>query len=569
MELHESLYALGRSQGPGVFDDADSFRGALDDYLDEGSASTGDINLLVDAVRLGAFSQMSTMLESGAEADRAVAEAGARLARDRGSADVGGAMWACAVLGYAIGKVSEEQVRRYRTRHTSAQPPSSPPPTASAQTMLPGVPGQPPTTSPTGPGFPPPTSPVWPSSGGSPAATGPAPTGPAPTGPVPPPPGRPNGPPVGGPSPYGSAGAPGGPAGPYSQAGTYSFGGPPPAQKKKSPLPLILAAVLAVLVLVGGGITAVVLLGGDGVGGKGAGDDDTSTDTGSGGTSEEGLDVSFEAVNGRYSSLSQMITTGSSGCEEGETSSGETEKVECAFSDGTLTLTTYASEQEVKAARDRTLNFQEGTITADVDSGAYYSFSPTVADENSTEAPLLYWDSAAGKQSALYTGSSGVTVDTLEAAFTSTVPTVEPPDGPVDLDLKDFADRFRITKCERIHTEVGGETEESRCRRNGYSVWIGKFDGGGDFRSYRQLSQRLKEESADLVDDYWYIDADSSGQQDPAEPEQGKIYGYIEEGDPNRGVLYIDDLDCLCYLQMYDKGTGTADPVELYDLIFS
>ena len=72
MELHESLYALGRSQGRELFNDADSFRGALDDYLDEDSASTGDINLLVDAVRLGAYQAMIGMLDSGADADRAV-----------------------------------------------------------------------------------------------------------------------------------------------------------------------------------------------------------------------------------------------------------------------------------------------------------------------------------------------------------------------------------------------------------------------------------------------------------------------------------------------------------------
>ena len=55
MELHESLYALGLRLGREVFEDPDSFRGALDDFLDEDSATTGDINLLVDAVRLGAF----------------------------------------------------------------------------------------------------------------------------------------------------------------------------------------------------------------------------------------------------------------------------------------------------------------------------------------------------------------------------------------------------------------------------------------------------------------------------------------------------------------------------------
>src|SRR5687768_15777695 len=130
MELHENLYALGLRLGREVFEDPDSFRGALDDFLDEESATTGDINLLVDAVRLGGFSSMTSMLGSGAQVTAAVEEAGSRLARDRGSADVAGAQWACAVLGFAIGKVSDAEVRRYRTQHASPQPPSQPlPPT--------------------------------------------------------------------------------------------------------------------------------------------------------------------------------------------------------------------------------------------------------------------------------------------------------------------------------------------------------------------------------------------------------------------------------------------------------
>ena len=181
MELHESLYALGRSQGRELFNDADSFRGALDDYLDEDSASTGDINLLVDAVRLGAFQAMMSMLDSGADADRAVTEAGSRLARDRGSADVGGAMWALAVLGYATGKVSDVQVRRYRTQHASAP---TPPPAGPATMLPPAAPGSapapPPGASAPPPGVsapppvssPPPTTPVWPSSGPNPGVPG-------------------------------------------------------------------------------------------------------------------------------------------------------------------------------------------------------------------------------------------------------------------------------------------------------------------------------------------------------------------------------------------------------------
>ena len=67
MELHDNLYALGLRLGREVFDDPESFRGALDDFLDEDAATTGDINLLVDAVRLGAFRSMTSMLDSGAE----------------------------------------------------------------------------------------------------------------------------------------------------------------------------------------------------------------------------------------------------------------------------------------------------------------------------------------------------------------------------------------------------------------------------------------------------------------------------------------------------------------------
>ena len=121
MELHENLYALGQQLGREVFDDPDTFRGALDDFLDEDSATTGDINLLVDAVRLGAFSSMTSMIGSGAQVTAAVEEAGKRMARDRGSADVAGAQWACAMLAFAIGKAGDAEVRRYRTQHTSQE----------------------------------------------------------------------------------------------------------------------------------------------------------------------------------------------------------------------------------------------------------------------------------------------------------------------------------------------------------------------------------------------------------------------------------------------------------------
>ncbi|WP_322938162.1 flagellar basal body-associated FliL family protein [Nocardioides bizhenqiangii] len=532
MELHESLYALGRSQGRELFNDADSFRGALDDYLDEDSASTGDINLLVDAVRLGAFQGMMSMLDSGADADRAVSEAGNRLARDRGSADVGGAMWALAVLGYATGKVSDAQVRRYRTQHASAP---TPPPAGPATVLPPPAPGSAPAPPPAAPppGAPAPTSPVWPSSGPNPNVPGSAP----------------------GPVPAASYGAP-----PPASYGGYGHAAP---RKKRKVWPFILIGAVVLALVVGGGIFAVIQLS-DGDDDK---DDPTTTD-GPTTPTDTGPDVTFEALNERYQSLAARVTSGMDSCAAAQAQSGQSEKVECTFPQGTLVLTTYTSVGELQAARQRRLNNAEGTIVSDVESGAYYRFDPTVAEPESTEPPILYWDSQAGVQSAELTGATSVTADQLDPAFVAVSATVTPPDGPTDIAVQDFNSLFDIVNCQRIPTEIGGETEESECRRSGRRTWVGKFAKVNDLRRYRSNAKTLAEQDNDLVVDYWYNDDNENGQQDDDEPEQGKIFGYIEEQDDgtNYGVLYIDDLDCRCYLQMYDR--GQADPEKLYNLIF-
>ncbi len=545
MELHESLYALGRSQGRELFSDAESFRGALDDYLDEDSASTGDINLLVDAVRLGAFQAMMTMLDSGADADRAVSEAGSRLARDRGSADVGGAKWALAVLGYATGKVSDVQVRSYRTQHASAPtPPPAGPPTmlppaapGSAPAPPPGVSAPPPGVSAPPPvvSSPPPTTPVWPSSGPNPGVPGSVAPAPAAA------------------SSYGA---------PPPSYGGYSHAAPP----KKSRLPLLLGivGVLVVLVVLAVLIPVVFLSDDDD---KKPNDPQASSDGPTEPTTPEGPDVSFEALNERYQSLGALVTSGMDSCAAGGLQSGQTEKIQCTFPQGTLVLTTYSSGAELTAARQRRLNDKEGTIVANVESGAYYRFDPTTADPESTASPIIYWDSQAGIQSAELTGGTGINADQLDPAFEAVSATVTPPDGPSDVAVDDFNSTFTIINCTRIPTETDGESEESECRRSGRRTWVGKFHKVADLRRYRSNAKTLADQDGDIVVDYWYTDANSNGQQDSDEPEQGKIFGYIEEQDTGDfGVLYIDDLDCRCYLQMYDKGKG--DPQKLYDLIF-
>ena len=192
MELHDALRSVVVQHGSAMLSDGVGFRGVLDDVLEEDQATTGDINLLVDAVRLRAFASMTSMLDSGAQVTAAVEEAGSRLARDRGSADVAGAQWACAVLGFAIGKVSDAEVRRYRTQH--AGPPQQTAPHQTGQPLPPTqFPAQQPPQPTAQPPAPAPQAPVPPTQypAAQPtafASTGGAPTGgaPMPPGPVPP-----------------------------------------------------------------------------------------------------------------------------------------------------------------------------------------------------------------------------------------------------------------------------------------------------------------------------------------------------------------------------------------------
>jgi hypothetical protein len=114
MSLHHELHQLVTSMGRRVLSDSEELRAALDDYLPESATTSGEINLLVDAVRLGAFDQMQRMLAEGAAPPAAVGRAGEMLAYDRGSADRDGASWACAVLGYAAGMLPEAEVLRRR-----------------------------------------------------------------------------------------------------------------------------------------------------------------------------------------------------------------------------------------------------------------------------------------------------------------------------------------------------------------------------------------------------------------------------------------------------------------------
>ncbi len=178
--LHETLRELVTTRGPGVLREAEELRGALDDFLAEDEATTGEVNVLVDAVRLGALPRLLTLLDGGAAPDAAISEVGDGLARDRGADDVRRPRWALAVLAYALGRIdgSIHLVAQPSTidvhRGTQplppeesvapAPPPPPPPPVAGqgASVGAPPPPPLPPVVSPTPEPAPPRVPPVIP-----------------------------------------------------------------------------------------------------------------------------------------------------------------------------------------------------------------------------------------------------------------------------------------------------------------------------------------------------------------------------------------------------------------------
>jgi hypothetical protein len=532
MDLHDNLYALGLQLGRDVFDDPESFRGALDDFLDEGDASTGDINLLVDAVRLGAFRSMVSILDSGADASRAIEEAGNRLARDRGSADVAGAQWACAVLGFAVGKVADGDVRRYRTQ-TPGRSTRTPP---AAETMLP-------TTPPAGPTQgPPPAGPTaLPGTAGFPGQT----SGPGS-------PGGPGGP--GGPSAvpptqtaWSSQPQPGGQPGPSMPGpGGWSQGPGPqgpggygaPAKKKKSKALPIVLAVVAVLVVAGIVATLLVVTGGD--------DEPAAKEKKD---EPEVASTDFDSVNERYSGLSSLITTGMDECTEGEMSSGQEENLVCTYPDGELRLITYSSEQDLQAARARDVDLKQiGGNYLDAGTGVVYGFKPENDDTDTIDAPYLYWDNVEAVQSARYQGNVGVELDALVRTFGSTEPSIGYPTKPTDPDLREFAKNFvNFGSCERINTYTAGETEELSCRGPaGITPYFGKFETIADLKTYRRIKLGFAREDK-TKNRTWNLDGVTVG----------ALYDYTIDAD-DRAARYWDDPECLCYGEAYEAD-GNAE----------
>ncbi|WP_220794807.1 hypothetical protein, partial [Nocardioides pelophilus] len=110
MALHDELADLRAEVGAQAFEDPVTFRAAFDDFIPEGSATTGEVSLLVGAISTGALQRLKEQLALGADPASSIAAQGDLLARDRGTSDSSGCRWALSVLAHAIGAVPLTQV---------------------------------------------------------------------------------------------------------------------------------------------------------------------------------------------------------------------------------------------------------------------------------------------------------------------------------------------------------------------------------------------------------------------------------------------------------------------------
>jgi hypothetical protein len=127
MSLNDELRELVASFGPDLLRDAEEFRAALDDFLPEHGALPGQLNVLYDAVRLGAYEQFERLVGSGGDPVLAVRTSGDALARERGTTEAGTSRWAVATLAHAMGHLSDAGLAAALGLATTTLPPEGPP----------------------------------------------------------------------------------------------------------------------------------------------------------------------------------------------------------------------------------------------------------------------------------------------------------------------------------------------------------------------------------------------------------------------------------------------------------
>ena len=533
MALHATLRELVDTYGEDVLADPQLFRGVLDDFLEEDAATAGEINLLVDAVRFGSLPSLISMIDSGAEVQSALGEAGARLARERGGADHLAGGWATAMLGYAVGRVPEASLAGFPAPQTDSalrpattSPPPVPPTFAPPQQTIapPRHRAAPPQQA--GATFAPANAPSWP----PPGPLAPGSVAPAPTAPV--------------------------------------------APRRRRPVALIAAVAAVVVLLLVGAVVAVVVLREDDD--PPVASDDPSETEGQQGSGEESppADVSLPAVSDRYASVAVDATRGSTSCAAVTPATGQTEALDCELPVGTLHLVTFETPEALRAARQTVVDGRVGTIRQVDTESAYYSFDP--ASSGTDEPALVYWDDLSGLQAATLTGNAAADAGAVGVAFDATQQSVARPTVPADeelVELLGLLEAIDLDSCERIPSYETGSLEESQCTvRGGRVAYVGKMRSLAGLRGLRlEATQEQQADDAYPPDDLIFDDQDADGVQDPGEETLGVVRGYrVESETAQSAVLYFDHNECVCYIELWEIATdgSTPDPEKLDEVLF-
>ena len=515
MELHRDLRELVERSGAEILESASDFRGMLEDLIGDDPVPSSSVNLLVEAVRYQAPAQLVRMIDNGADPAAAVRTAGARFAEERGGGDPELCSWACAVLGFAVGRVDEETVAWFTSLQTR---------------RIPAAPQEPVAQEPT------------PARADSETVQ----------------------------------------VSPLDDTGGALLPQPPPSAAAPAPRRWVPAAVGVTLLLVVLVVAAVVWVrsaNDDGVlesdsspvGGEGSantgGETDNADDLQSG-----DADLDLTAVADRYADLAGSLAAIMAECEPLDSPEAVEELLSCPFAHGTLELTTYATVAQLEAARSRLIDTRQGNLSDVRRHEAFYAFDPSISE--SSDPAEIYWDSAASAQSALMVAAADYPYNDLLTDFEQTSPTVDIPTRPGNPHLIHFIDDFGITDCERSNTYGLGQSEESECSLGGHTTFVAKFGTRRDLLRYREYTseeQRADTAYSGPTEVCRQFDTNPACGSAAREEVVGQIRGYVANdgtGDES-GVLYLDDPQCGCYLEVWGfEGEGGGDPDALLSVLY-
>lgn len=272
-----------------------------------------------------------------------------------------------------------------------------------------------------------------------------------------------------------------------------------------------------------------------------------------------------------YAALGTKVTAEATGCVDDDTLTDEGDelvesRVRCDVPDGSLVLTTYRNDGDFEAQRAATLTTDVGTIMSARDAGAYRSFDPKLAGNRAAPASV-YWDNRIALQSAELIGAKRKPLSTMARVFEGSGASVTAPTGPVDRKMQELVSIFQFRDCKRVPIRFAGQTEESECKYAGFEARAGRFADRADFEAFRGRHANGARSESGGFDDFWYHDANRNGSWEKSEKRQGNVYGLIDRTEkPVRSVLYIDDVECGCYLQLI--GGPDVPPTDIYAKIF-